>query len=132
MSGIRKVQMIVKAATMLLCAGLPLGAQASHPSSQSAVPGPTATVTVTIQSPSPIGDTTALAKEAQGWLIDLLRTNTTNPPGNEEAAAKYIAHILEKEGIPSELLSLAPGRSALVARLRSSALAGEFVSKTCA
>ena len=38
-------------------------------------------------------------------------------------AAQYIRHILEKEGIPSELLSLAPGRSALVARLRSSAVA---------
>ena len=37
-----------------------------------------------LSSPSPIGDTTALAKEAQGWLIDLIRTNTTNPPGNEE------------------------------------------------
>jgi acetylornithine deacetylase/succinyl-diaminopimelate desuccinylase-like protein len=53
----------------------------------------------------------------------LLRTNTTNPPGNELAAAKSIANILQKEGIPSELLELSPGRSALVARLRSAALA---------
>ena len=52
-----------------------------------------------------------------------MRINTTNPPGNEQAAAKYIAGILQKEGIPSELLELAPGRSALVARLRSSAMA---------
>jgi acetylornithine deacetylase/succinyl-diaminopimelate desuccinylase-like protein len=81
------------------------------------------TTPAAIPSPSPVGDTTALAKEAQGWLIDLIRTNTTNPPGNELAAATYIAHVLEKEGIPSELLSVAPGRSALVARLRSSAVA---------
>jgi len=72
---------------------------------------------------SRVGDTTAIAKEAQGWLIDLIRINTTNPPGNEQLAAKYIAGVLEKEGISSELLELAPGRSALVARLQSSAVA---------
>ena len=41
----------------------------------------------------------------------------------KQATAKYLAHVLEKEGIQSELLDLAPGRSALVARLRSSAMA---------
>src|SRR5271170_1206845 len=71
---------------------------------------------------SPAGDTTALAKEAEGWLADLIRIDTTNPPGNEQAAAKYIAGILTKEGINSEFLDLAPGRSALVARLRSAAM----------
>jgi acetylornithine deacetylase/succinyl-diaminopimelate desuccinylase-like protein len=76
----------------------------------------------TISSPSAIGDTTALAKEAQDWLIDLVRINTTNPPGNEEIAAKYIANVLQKEGITSELLNVAPNRSGLVARLRSSAI----------
>jgi acetylornithine deacetylase/succinyl-diaminopimelate desuccinylase-like protein len=74
-------------------------------------------------SPSLVGDTTALAREAQDWLVDLLKINTTNPPGNEQEAAKYIAGILTKEGIPSEMLDVAPGRSALVARLRSSAVA---------
>jgi acetylornithine deacetylase/succinyl-diaminopimelate desuccinylase-like protein len=74
------------------------------------------------QSQPPQVDTTALAKEAQGWLADLIRIDTTNPPGNEEAAAKYIAGILTKEGLTPELLELAPGRSALVCRLRSAAL----------
>ena len=68
-------------------------------------------------------DTSALAREATGWLADLIKINTTNPPGNEEAAAKYIENILQKEGVKAELLPLAPGRSALVARLNSSALA---------
>jgi succinyl-diaminopimelate desuccinylase len=66
-----------------------------------------------------VGDTSALAREAQEWLVELVKINTTNPPGNEEAAAKYIASILAKEGIQAELLPAAPGRSALVARLRS-------------
>src|SRR6516225_1845175 len=74
------------------------------------------------ESPNLVGDTTALAGEAQGWLADLIKINTTNPPGNEQAAAKYIGGILNKEGIPFEILDLAPGRSAIVARLRSSAV----------
>src|SRR5438105_7922636 len=73
------------------------------------------------QAATPLGDTSALAREATGWLADLIKINTTNPPGNEEAAAKYIAGILQKEGIKAELLPLQPGRSALVARLTSSA-----------
>lgn len=69
-----------------------------------------------------VGDTAPLAREAQDWLVELVKINTTNPPGNEQAAAKYIASILAKEGITSELLDVAPGRSALVARLRSAAV----------
>jgi len=69
-----------------------------------------------------VGDTSALAHEAQDWLVELVKINTTNPPGNEQAAAKYIAGILTKEGITPELLDVAPGRSAVVARLRSSAV----------
>ena len=70
-----------------------------------------------------MADTSALGREATGWLADLIKINTTNPPGNEEVAAKYIAGILQKEGIAAELLPIAPGRSAVVARLNSSAFA---------
>lgn len=73
-------------------------------------------------APASLADTAALSREALVWLAQLIQINTTNPPGNEQAAAKYIAGILEKEGITPELLELAPGRSALVARLRSSAI----------
>ena len=74
------------------------------------------------ESPALVGDTTALALEAQGWLMNLVKINTTNPPGNEQQAAKYIASILTKEAITPEVLDLTPGRSAVVARLRSSAV----------
>jgi acetylornithine deacetylase/succinyl-diaminopimelate desuccinylase-like protein len=70
-------------------------------------------------SPTLVGDTSALAREAQNWLVELVKINTTNPPGNEDATAKYIASILAKEGIQAELLPTVAGRSALVARLRS-------------
>jgi len=66
---------------------------------------------------------TALSQEALSWLADLIKINTTNPPGNEEAAAKYIAGVLQKEGITAEILPLNVGRSAVLARLRSSAIA---------
>jgi acetylornithine deacetylase/succinyl-diaminopimelate desuccinylase-like protein len=96
---------------LLMAANLPVAAQ---------VPGAAPGMPM---SPSPIGDTSAVAKGAQSWLVDLIKINTTNPPGNEQAAAKYIAGVLEKEGITPELLEVAPGRSAVVARLRSAALA---------
>jgi len=66
------------------------------------------------QTPPLVGDTVALALEAQNWLVELIKINTTNPPGNEQAAAKYIAGILAKEGITAELLDLAPGRKSLL------------------
>jgi acetylornithine deacetylase/succinyl-diaminopimelate desuccinylase-like protein len=73
-------------------------------------------------NPALVGDTAPLALEAQHWLIDLVKINTTNPPGNEQQAAKYIAGVLAREGITAELLDLTPGRSAVVARLRNSAV----------
>lgn len=98
--------------SVALAGSLPLAAQAPGGAAPAVIP-----------SPSLIGDTSAVAKEAQGWLVDLIKMNTTNPPGNEQIAAKYIAGILEKEGIKAELLDVAPGRSAVVGRLRSAALA---------
>ena len=100
----------------LLCA-LCLGIFVSWASAQ--IPGMAPPAAA--QTNAPLGDTSALAREATGWLADLIKINTTNPPGNEEAAAKYIAAILQKEGITAELLPLTPGRSGLVARLKSSA-----------
>jgi len=74
-------------------------------------------------SPSQIGDTSAIAREAQGWLVDLIKINTSNPPGNEQIAAMYLLGVLAKDGIKAEILDMTPGRSAVVARLRSAAVA---------
>ena len=75
------------------------------------------------QGGAPLGDLTKLAGDAKVWLQDLIKINTTNPPGNEAEAAKYILGVLAKEGIPAEELPVAPGRTSVVARLRSSAVA---------
>jgi acetylornithine deacetylase/succinyl-diaminopimelate desuccinylase-like protein len=66
--------------------------------------------------PLPI-DFNKLNADALGWLQGLIRINTVNPPGNELVAAKYIADILQKEGIFSEIDQSAPGRGILIARL---------------
>ena len=67
-------------------------------------------------------DLSKLGDEAQGWLSDMVRINTVNPPGNEAAVAKYISAIFQKEGIANEVLEIAPGRSIVIARLQAGPL----------
>ncbi len=112
MNGNRKKHVLLYVTAWLFAAALPLAAQVAPP--------PTNTLPA---SQSPLGDLTSLAADAKTWLQDLIKINTTNPPGNEQAAAKYVMGILQKEGITAEELPLAPGRSAVVARLRSAAMA---------
>ena len=76
------------------------------------------------QTPAPAGtsDLMQLTAEAQTWLTDLIRINTTNPPGNELEAAKYIESVLQKENIPAEVLEMKAGRGIVVARLQAGPL----------
>jgi len=75
------------------------------------------------QNPAAAGpvDFQKLALESTDWLAGLVRINTTNPPGNELAGARYLADILQKDGIASEIIETAPGRAAIVARLNAGA-----------
>jgi len=50
-------------------------------------------------------------------LQNLIRIDTTNPPGNEEACVHYIRSLLDEAGIPSVTLARQPGRPNLIARL---------------
>jgi acetylornithine deacetylase/succinyl-diaminopimelate desuccinylase-like protein len=63
-------------------------------------------------------DVSALQEQAVGWLQRYLRVDTTNPPGNEIAGARFLATILDAEGIPFEIVESAPGRGNLWARLK--------------
>jgi len=56
--------------------------------------------------------------EAVRLLQELIRINTTNPPGNERAAALHLQKVLDSEGIETKLLDVAPGRANLYARIR--------------
>jgi acetylornithine deacetylase/succinyl-diaminopimelate desuccinylase-like protein len=51
-------------------------------------------------------------------LRDLVRIDTTNPPGNEIAAALYLRDRLAPSGVACEVVESAPGRGNLIARLR--------------
>lgn len=66
-------------------------------------------------------DWPAIAGESQTILGDYLRVNTTNPPGNELLAARFLKQILDREGIETQILDtieLGSNRANLYARLR--------------
>ena len=56
-------------------------------------------------------------------LRDLVRFDTTNPPGNESACIRYIAGLLQDVGLESTLLEAKPERANLVCRLPGQGLA---------
>lgn len=60
----------------------------------------------------------ALLREATVQLQALIRINTVNPPGNELEAARFLDSLLRADGIESQVYESAPGRGALVARIR--------------
>ena len=59
-----------------------------------------------------------IESEVTSILSNLIRINTTNPPGNEKKAAQYITENLGKEDIKCELYESAPGRGSVVTRLK--------------
>jgi acetylornithine deacetylase/succinyl-diaminopimelate desuccinylase-like protein len=66
-------------------------------------------------------DWAPLARESQGILSDYIRINTTNPPGNEILAARFLKAILDREGIEARILDtteLGANRANLYARLK--------------
>src|SRR5215469_1221103 len=56
--------------------------------------------------------------EAVKFLSDLVKIDTSNPPGSETRAAEYIKGVLAAEGIPAQIYESAPGRGNLVARIK--------------
>jgi acetylornithine deacetylase/succinyl-diaminopimelate desuccinylase-like protein len=64
------------------------------------------------------GDTTRLEDEAVRRMVEYLRINTTNPPGNEDQAMQFFARIFTQEGIAFDTASSAPGRGNIWARLK--------------
>jgi hypothetical protein len=68
-------------------------------------------------------DFAALRDETARRLSEYLRINTTNLPGNELAASRWLQETLAKEGIEGQILdtaALGPGRANFYARLPGS------------
>jgi len=66
----------------------------------------------------PIQIQNQIEQEITQFLQDLIRIDTTNPPGNETKAAKFISEYLEKDGFKSEIIESAPGRGNIITRLK--------------
>ncbi|MEO8564574.1 MAG: M20/M25/M40 family metallo-hydrolase, partial [bacterium] len=91
---------------------LPLLALPTALTAQTAAPAPRRPV-----------DWPAIEREGTALLQEYLRVNTTNPPGNELASARFIQLFLAKEGIEAQILdtaTLGPGRANLYARVKGS------------
>src|SRR6476646_10372366 len=61
--------------------------------------------------------TVSLRDEVTELLQELIRIDTTNPPGNETAAAEVLKAYLEDSGAEVELYAKIPERANLVARI---------------
>ena len=72
---------------------------------------------------TPSIDYERLQGETLQRLSEYLRINTSNPPGNESATARWLKEVLAREGIEGQILDtaeLGPGRANFYARLRGS------------
>ncbi len=58
-----------------------------------------------------------IGTRARQYLTDLIRLDTTNPPGNETRVAEYLKQVATANGITWELLGANPSRLNFVARL---------------
>jgi len=63
-------------------------------------------------------DWAKLQDETMQHYQAVLRLDTRNPPGNEHIVAEYVKQVLEKEGIPAQILGSDVNRSNVVARLK--------------
>jgi acetylornithine deacetylase/succinyl-diaminopimelate desuccinylase-like protein len=59
-----------------------------------------------------------LTQEATDFLVKYIKINTTNPPGNELEAAKFLKEKFLSEGIAATTWEPEPGRGIVAARLR--------------
>ena len=56
--------------------------------------------------------------EARALLDELVAIDTSNPPGNEEKAARFVAEKLKAAGLAPVIVPFSPGRANVIARLR--------------
>ena len=61
-----------------------------------------------------------VGRETEELLSQLIKIDTSNPPGNELEAAEFLAGELEREGLECEVLESEPGRGNLIARIEGS------------
>jgi acetylornithine deacetylase/succinyl-diaminopimelate desuccinylase-like protein len=63
-------------------------------------------------------DWAAVEREATTLLSEYIRIDTSNPPGNETAAARFWAAKFGEAGLETQLFESEPGRGSVLVRLR--------------
>lgn len=58
-----------------------------------------------------------IGEESIRHLVELIKIDTSNPPGNETLVARYLETVLDAEGIESKAYWIDPERANLVARI---------------
>jgi len=76
------------------------------------------TVVALVLSSQAAPDWKAVEEETLRHYQALLRLDTRNPPGNEHLAADYVKEVLDREGIPAQIVASDPNRSNVIARLK--------------
>jgi acetylornithine deacetylase/succinyl-diaminopimelate desuccinylase-like protein len=61
-----------------------------------------------------------IENEVANFLSQLIRIDTTNPPGNETKAANFLSENLGKDGIGCKIFESSPSRGSVIARLKGS------------
>src|ERR1700687_1147673 len=83
---------------------------------------PASLTTVTLRASAAMKDVNrwpwdAFERETLANLRELIRLDTTNPPGNERIATDFIAAALGRCGIEATVIESAPARASLIARV---------------
>src|SRR3984893_3534777 len=58
-------------------------------------------------------------REAENAFVDYLRIDTTNPPGNETAGARFLQSLFQRNGITATPVGAAPQQQSLYVRMKS-------------
>ena len=75
---------------------------------------------VALLQTTPTPDWRQIEQETLRHFQELVRFDTSDPPGNEKPASEYLTKVLEQEGISVETFALEPNRPNIVARLKGS------------
>ena len=67
-------------------------------------------------APAPI--TSRCPERTRNYLSDLLKLDTSNPPGHETRVAEYLKQVADSHGIPSEVLGHDANRMNFIARIK--------------
>src|SRR6185436_3572297 len=77
-----------------------------------------ALVACTLGAQAPTVNWATLNPEILEHFSNLVKIDTTSPPGNETKAVEYLKRLFDREGIDYQVFALEPNRANLVARIK--------------